>query len=201
MPRGLNRRQQGGSTSQIHLSFGGGPKADVAGFQAEDAAAPSGAVANLQAALRVRQQRDSDMLHGNPTRAVGGPLPDMGWDAFFGSLQQKGERADDHGLHFKADLAGHGPGEGIGQLAIQRPNGMVEHPLLDAGVSTNSLAGPQVKGLQEAANRINNNAAERMAPRPVAKPQPVTDVAFGDPRVQQRMDARYAAHQASNKRR
>jgi hypothetical protein len=142
-------------------TFGDEPKADPKGFLQEQDQAASGPVANLQAALNVRQNRMDADLHGQPTRSISGPLPDMAWDAFFGSMQKTGDNAQRHGLRFKPDLAGSGPGTGIGTLGMKTPSGIVEHPLEDAGVSSNPLAGPQISGLQQAAHRVSQISRQR----------------------------------------
>lgn len=124
---------------------------DVSGFLAEDAAAGTGDpyMDNLAAALTVQRNREAMQMAGdNPRPNVGGPLPDMGWDAFFGSLQAKEARAGQHGLRFNANLAGNGPGQGIGHLAIRLPDGTSDHPLDTLGDS------PSLAGLRMAATRI-----------------------------------------------
>ena len=144
------------------MTWGGGNEGgpDVEGFKAADDAAskdnPLGR--NIAAAMKVQRQRETDTLTGaNPTRFIGGPLPDMAWDGFFGAMQQKEERANEHGLRFRANLAGNGPGEGIGQLASRNAQGLTEHPLRGLGAS------PSIQGLQSAAQRINKNAADVFA--------------------------------------
>ncbi len=179
-------------------TFGPDPKADMAGFKREDEAAyndnPLGN--NIAAMAQVQDKRNADMLAGNPTRMLGGPAPDSAWDAFFGSLQQKQARANEHGLRFGVNLAGNGPGEGIGQLASRNAEGLTEHPLAGLG------AHPSIEGLQGAAQRINMNAANvyQAKRNPIVAPHG-TDALFGDPRAQQQADSRYSALQAANKRR
>ncbi len=147
---------------RINMSWGGGNQGpDVEGFKAADDLASDGNNAlgrNIAAALKVQRQRETDTLTGaNPTRFIGGPLPDMAWDGFFGAMQQKEERANEHGLRFKANLAGNGPGEGIGQLASRNVQGMTTHPLRGLGRS------PSIDGLKSAAQQINKNAADVFA--------------------------------------
>ncbi len=144
--------------SPIHLgTFGPDPEADMAGFRADDSAAyndnPLGN--NIAAMAQVQDKRNADMLAGKPTRMLGGPAPDSAWDGFFGALQQKQGRAQEHGLNFRANLAGNGPGEGIGQLASRNAQGMTEHPLAGLGMT------PSIDGLKAAASRINQNARQR----------------------------------------
>ena len=135
---------------RFNYSFGDDNRPDVEGFLREDAENPGGLMGNIAASDRVKQQRNADMLAGNPTRAIGGPLPDTAWDAFFGALQQKEENAQKHNLRFRANLAGSGPGEGIGHLGfINAQTGMTEHPLDDLGMQ------PSVSGLNAAASRLN----------------------------------------------
>lgn len=145
--------------NRYNLSFG--PGVDQAQFGADQGAVglpdqngdmAGAASRNLAAAMRVREQRiagDMD-IHGTPNRAIGGPAPDQNWDAFFGSLQQKDDQAANHGMHFRADLAGRGPGTGIGHLGVEGPDGHVEHPL-----DSLSTQNPSLAGLRTAANRIN----------------------------------------------
>ncbi len=179
-------------------TFGPGASGDEAGFMAQDAAQNDNPLGrNIAAAARVQDQRNADMLAGKPTRMLGGPAPDMAWDGFFGALQQKGEQAEKHGLRFKTELAGHGPGEGIGQLASRNAQGLTEHPLAGLGRA------PSIEGLQGAAQRINTNAADVIQQRraPIAPQGQKYDALFGDPRVQQQANSHYAALQAANKRR
>lgn len=142
-------------------TFGPDNPVDLPGFMAEDTAANAdgGLGRNIAAMAKVQDQRSADTLAGRPTRMLGGPAPDARWDGFFGSLQQKTERAADHGLRSRVDLAGHGPNEGIGQLASRNAEGMTEHPLATAGFS------PSVNALRTASTRINNNAADVLARR------------------------------------
>jgi hypothetical protein len=106
-------------SNRINLgTFGPEPKADPAGYMAEDSAWPGGLVGNVADSDRVMQQRNADMLAGNPTRSINGPLPSADWDAFFGAMQRKESNAENHGLNFRPNIAGHGPGEGIGQLGF-----------------------------------------------------------------------------------
>lgn len=51
----------------------------------------------LSAAMRVRDARMANPL----SRNVGGPLPDMRWDALFGALQQKQQQATNAGQQFR----------------------------------------------------------------------------------------------------
>lgn len=154
----MGRSRHGARTGSTFIgSFGDGPsKADVGGFLA-DQPSSSGPVDNLAAALDVQQNRRNAELHGQPTRSIAGPLPDMAWDSFFGAMQKKEQSAGDHGLRFKANLAGNGPGEGIGTLGSTQPNGIVDHPLSGLG------ANPSMEGLQAAANTVNRNARGRAA--------------------------------------
>ena len=134
------------------------PKADPRGFLADEAEqSPYGAlVNNLSAVKQVRDQRLEYDLTNDPRRGgISAPLPDMGWDAFFGRLQQKEQKAEDYGLKSRMDIAGRGPGEGIGHLASRNAEGMTEHPLDSLGNR------PSLLGLRTAANTINRNAASR----------------------------------------
>jgi hypothetical protein len=138
-------------SNRINLgTFGPEPKADPAGYKAEDSAWPGGLVGNVADSDRVMQQRNADMLAGNPTRSINGPLPSADWDAFFGAMQRKESNAENHGLNFRPNIAGHGPGEGIGQLGFINGQGLTEHPLAGAGMH------PSISALQNAASRINN---------------------------------------------
>lgn len=121
-----------------------------AGFMAQDEMWPGGLVGNVADSDRVMQQRNADMLAGRPTRAITGPLPSADWDAFFGSLQRKGENAAEHRMNFNPQLAGRGPGQGVGQLGfINSDTGLTEHPLAGLGSS------PSLQGLGIAASRLN----------------------------------------------
>lgn len=131
-------------------SFGPGvdQRPDAAGFMADEAADPGGLSSNINNAMRVQRQREADTLAGRPTRAITGPLPDMAWDSFFGALQKKAETAGQNNMKFGVNLAGNGPGTGIGQLGFINSQGMTEHPLQ----TTNF---PSVQGMQTAADRLN----------------------------------------------
>jgi hypothetical protein len=123
---------------------------DPEGFMRQDALSPGGMVQNVADSDRVMQQRNADMLAGRPSRSPFGPLPDASWDAFFGALQRKESNAADNNMHFNPQLAGHGPGEGIGHPGFRAPgSGMTVHPLDGLG------AFPSVQGLQSAADRFN----------------------------------------------
>ena len=71
---------------------------------------------NIDAVNKVGGQRFSDAYErvgqsGNPKYGLNLPstvLPDMGWDAFFGSLQQKEEEAQKAGKNFKMNWSGFG---------------------------------------------------------------------------------------------
>lgn len=124
--------------------------ADPEGYMRADAQSPGGMVQNVADSDRVMQQRNADMLAGHPSRSPFGPLPDASWDAFFGALQRKEGNAADNHMHFNPQLAGHGPGEGIGHAGFRAPgSGMTVHPLDGLG------AFPSVQGLQSAADRFN----------------------------------------------
>jgi len=171
---------------------GEGGRPDMAGYLAEDEANPGGHVGNVNAALNVQRQREADTLAGNPTRAVGGPLPDMAWDAFFGAQQQKEKNAENHNVRFHTDLAGHGPGQGIGQLGyVDNTTGMTTHPLAGAG------AHPSIEALQNAANMINDNASRGFRASG-SIPLPKADAYFADPRAQQQANNNYDSWQIDN---
>lgn len=118
------------------------------GFAADEAADPGGLSSNVNNALTVQRNREAAQLAGQPTRALGGPLPDMAWDSFFGALQKKAATAASNNMGFRADIAGHGPGTGIGQLGFINSQGLTEHPLQ----TTNF---PSVQGMRAAADRLN----------------------------------------------
>ena len=63
---------------------------------------------NIADAQQVREQRLADELNGQQDRAIGGPLPDPNWDAFFGALQRKQDEANDAGMNFKVGLGNFG---------------------------------------------------------------------------------------------
>lgn len=148
MPR--RRQQPGGSTSYINMGTFG-DAADTKGFFQDQAKEQVGspAVQNLANAMKVRDQRVAASLQnpGTPFVSAGN---DMAWDSFFGGLQHTSELAAEHGLKSRVNLAGTGPGTGIGTLGFQRADDHVEHPL-------NALdpQSPSIAGLRSAANRIN----------------------------------------------
>lgn len=68
-----------------------------------------GHMMNMAAADRVRSARLENDLDFNtpgrsPRRNIGGPAVDPRWDAFFGSLQNKGDAADALGMRFRVAL-------------------------------------------------------------------------------------------------
>jgi hypothetical protein len=74
---------------------------------------------------RIAETRDlmsGDEFANNPHgvlrggRNIGGPLPSMGWDSFFGALQRTGDEAQDAGMKFNVDLVGKRGTSGIGTL-------------------------------------------------------------------------------------
>jgi hypothetical protein len=97
-----------GQVSRINLgSFGPGEDerkakglfaAEEAGLQGET---PNGLGRNIVAAGEMQQKRMADVLQGR-SHSIQGPLPDPAWDAFFGALQDKEQRAGEAGMRFNA---------------------------------------------------------------------------------------------------
>lgn len=101
-----------GGAHRINLgTFGGDEGPDLPGFLAEDPnrSASSGERAALDTAKQTNANNRDFLRTGRMA-----PLPNMGWDSFFDALQLKELRAKDHGLRFKTDIVGKGPGSGTG---------------------------------------------------------------------------------------